>query len=580
MARSTLSDFELLEELGSGSFGIVWKGRRKVDDLLYAIKQLRMTTMSRQEKDDCFREVTVLASLDHPNVTKYYDSFVHEESLYIVMEYAEGGTLQDLIKKQDGPVPEDMIWKVFMQVLQALHYIHSKKILHRDIKSMNIFLDRKSTVKLGDLGVARIMSAQTDFVTTMVGTPYYLSPEQCENKPYNDKSDVWALGVVMYECCTKKHPFDAGNQGALILKILRGRYPPLAGYSTELIDMIKRCLTQVASRRPDTARLLRLPVLSRRARKYGIKLAQPDPGAPPVTRTRSKRAATRSAPASRPSTQHGNPKNVEPLPQKGRKRDIVSARARSQNPPQADGQSAGRDGFLGRQQRPVSAYRGKPTTSALGAAFKRPTNSPRKVSAHAGCPSRTPDLGVIGGQVDMQNRNPRKPEDSSPHKVGQKFESDPAVCDKEMVGGLVGVSRRDLPASTENSKKAMLIRGGTSGSEQEQAQVDLSRTETQSSHNSLLDSLESNSDSLEEGDQRLGALVETYLSHKQKCKDIIGTELFDKLYSTVKTHTDDLPDISISELSRVIFKVIPYDKAEAISYIYKMLYIESQLNSK
>lgn len=123
--------------------------------------------------------------------------------------------------------------------------MHGEKILHRDIKSMNIFLSNSSSVKLGDVGIARVMSTQTDYVNTLVGTPYYLSPEQCEDKPYNAKSDIWALGVVLYECCAKKRPFDADNQAALIWKILRGRYPPIFGYSSELLDIIRRCMTQV-----------------------------------------------------------------------------------------------------------------------------------------------------------------------------------------------------------------------------------------------------------------------------------------------------------------------------------------------
>lgn len=180
----------------------------------------------------------------------------------------------------------------------GLNHMHSRKILHRDIKTLNVFLDENLDVKLGDMGVAKILSTNTNFAKTIVGTPYYLSPELCEDKPYNEKSDVWALGVVLYECCTQRHPFDADNQasqhaqhdasmspfsyvyhclftpvnpsvasyvtnvavvlrflsghgcmqGALILKILRGKFPPVSGYSPEIQDLIKRCLTQVGQR--------------------------------------------------------------------------------------------------------------------------------------------------------------------------------------------------------------------------------------------------------------------------------------------------------------------------------------------
>lgn len=93
----------------------------------------------------------------------------------------------------------------------GLDYIHKKKILHRDIKAMNVFLSKSEKVRIGDLGVAKALAENMDFARTMVGTPFYLSPEMCEEKPYNEKSDVWALGCVLYELCTFKHPFEANN---------------------------------------------------------------------------------------------------------------------------------------------------------------------------------------------------------------------------------------------------------------------------------------------------------------------------------------------------------------------------------
>lgn len=104
----------------------------------------------------------------------------------------------------------------------GLEHIHKNKILHRDIKTLNIFLNKNETVKIGDLGVAKALNTN-DFARTMVGTPFYLSPELCEEKPYNEKSDIWALGCLLYELCTFKHPFEATNQASLILKIIRGK---------------------------------------------------------------------------------------------------------------------------------------------------------------------------------------------------------------------------------------------------------------------------------------------------------------------------------------------------------------------
>jgi NIMA (never in mitosis gene a)-related kinase len=192
--------------------------------------------------------------------------------LYIITEYAGNGNLHDYIKKQKTKLPEDLVWKLFIQILLGLNHMHSRKILHRDIKTLNVFLSENIDVKLGDMGVAKILSTNTNMAKTIVGTPYYLSPELCEDKPYNEKSDVWALGIVLYECCTQRHPFDAENQGALILKILRGKYPAVTGYSPEISDLIKRCLTQNANRRPNTFKLLMLPSIRQKAEELGIPL--------------------------------------------------------------------------------------------------------------------------------------------------------------------------------------------------------------------------------------------------------------------------------------------------------------------
>ena len=115
---------------------------------------------------------------------------------------------------------EDVIWKLFIKICIGLGYLHKKKVLHRDLKSLNIFLTKGLDVKIGDLGVAKSLT-QSGFAKTFIGTPYYLSPEICEEKPYNEKSDVWALGCILYEMCTYNHPFEAKTQAGLILKITK-----------------------------------------------------------------------------------------------------------------------------------------------------------------------------------------------------------------------------------------------------------------------------------------------------------------------------------------------------------------------
>jgi serine/threonine protein kinase len=129
-----------------------------------------------------------------------------------------------------------------LQALLAVNHLHSKKIIHRDIKSLNLFLTQSGDIMLGDLGIARAMSENTQFLKSLVGTPYYLSPELCNDKPYNEKSDIWALGVVLYEMCMTVHPFTARNEGALVRKILTGVYSPVKGYSSQVYARAGVCM--------------------------------------------------------------------------------------------------------------------------------------------------------------------------------------------------------------------------------------------------------------------------------------------------------------------------------------------------
>lgn len=153
----------------------------------------------------------------------------------------------------------------------GLEYLHSKKVLHRDVKTLNMFLTKDDSIRIGDLGVAKVLTHTANFAKTMVGTPYYLSPELCEEKPYNAKTDVWALGCVLYEIITHRHPFQSTNQGALILKIIRGRYDPIpASYSADLASVVSACLTKDYKKRLDVKGLLELPCVKTKRSELNI----------------------------------------------------------------------------------------------------------------------------------------------------------------------------------------------------------------------------------------------------------------------------------------------------------------------
>ena len=150
----------------------------------------------------------------------------------------------------------------FIQVTMAVKHIHGRNILHRDLKSQNVFLTSQGIVKLGDFGIAKVLTNTTDFCNTMVGTPYNMSPELCEDKPYNKKSDVWSLGCLLYEMCSLKHAFNGKSLPALILKIMRGRYPPIPDiYSDHLQKLVKALLSTKPTNRPMVSEILALPFI-------------------------------------------------------------------------------------------------------------------------------------------------------------------------------------------------------------------------------------------------------------------------------------------------------------------------------
>ncbi|KXZ42056.1 hypothetical protein GPECTOR_214g438 [Gonium pectorale] len=274
---SKLDDYDL-QYIDKGAFGSVFKAVRRTDGRVFALKQVDLSRIKeRVERAMAVDEARMLAQLTHPHVVRYYDSFIDSENrLNILMEFAAKGNLRTLLKSYKGkPMPEDAVWRVLVQSLLGLGYLHSKKIIHRDIKSANLFIDSSNNIKIGDLGIARALSATSNFAHTRLGTPYYLAPELCEDKPYNTKTDIWALGIVMYECCMGCYPFDVenNNEAALIRKIMRGQFRPVQGpYSPALIQLVTSCLTFKPENRPDTMLLLRNPALQAKAKALNIDL--------------------------------------------------------------------------------------------------------------------------------------------------------------------------------------------------------------------------------------------------------------------------------------------------------------------
>ncbi|XP_029111511.1 serine/threonine-protein kinase Nek3 isoform X2 [Scleropages formosus] len=225
---------------------------------------------SRRGADSSHREAALLSTMNHPNIVAFRDSFEADEHLYIVMEYCAGGDILQRIKGQRNALfTQDVILNWFGQMCLGTKYIHDQRVLHRDLKSKNIFLASNGAVKLGDFGSACVLKSSEAYAYTYVGTPYYVSPEIWDSKPYNNKSDVWSLGCVLYELCTLRHPFQAASWKSLILKVCRGAYPPLPSHLPyELHHLIKHMFKTNPRDRPSLNTILTSHRISRLLRKH------------------------------------------------------------------------------------------------------------------------------------------------------------------------------------------------------------------------------------------------------------------------------------------------------------------------
>lgn len=198
--------------LGRGSFGSVNLYRHNVDNSLVVWKEINLTLLNDRFRNDAFAEIDILSMIDHPNVISYYKYFFDEKHLYIELSYCNGGTLAQLIKDQIEMnkyfSEETVLWYLY-QLCNAVSYIHEIGIIHRDIKSANIFFMKSGLLKLGDFGIAKLLDLSIGLAETQVGTPFYMSPEIINGSKYSNKSDIWSIGIVLHELLALKKPFNA-----------------------------------------------------------------------------------------------------------------------------------------------------------------------------------------------------------------------------------------------------------------------------------------------------------------------------------------------------------------------------------
>uniref|UniRef100_A0A8C0CV44 Serine/threonine-protein kinase Nek4 n=1 Tax=Balaenoptera musculus TaxID=9771 RepID=A0A8C0CV44_BALMU len=261
-----LTAYCYLRVVGRGSYGEVTLVRHRRDGRQYVIKKLNLRNASSRERRAAEQEAQLLSQLKHPNIVTYKESWEGGDGLlYIVMGFCEGGDLYRKLKEQKGRLlSESQVVEWFVQIAMALQYLHEKHILHRDLKTQNVFLTRTNIIKVGDLGIARVLENHCDMASTLIGTPYYMSPELFSNKPYNYKSDVWALGCCVYEMATLKHAFNAKDMNSLVYRIIEGKLPPMPkDYSPELAEIIRTMLSKRPEERPSVRSILRQPYIKR-----------------------------------------------------------------------------------------------------------------------------------------------------------------------------------------------------------------------------------------------------------------------------------------------------------------------------
>lgn len=267
-ASSKFADFTNVQELYRSQAGAVFRALFKYDQKEYVLKERKLPKYGNTK--DIMNEVKLLSQLDHSNVIRCEGWFRDEsrQSIFIVLEFCAGGDLNSVILKQrtEGKYfDESQIWDIFYQLCVGLKHLHEHGIIHRDLKPLNIFCSRSGqTFKIGDLGVSRQVSEDTMMLKSFYGTPLYLSPELVDNKPYNEKTDIWSLGVILYELCALQPPFKGNTLLDVAKLVSHGRYSPIPKhYSAHLTKCVAWMLNLDFNKRPNVAQLLAFVELRR-----------------------------------------------------------------------------------------------------------------------------------------------------------------------------------------------------------------------------------------------------------------------------------------------------------------------------
>lgn len=267
-------EYTLIEVLGRGSFSEVYRCRKGGKE--YALKCFDGSN-STATMEQSFA-TAISTQLNSKFLVNYFETFRGpNKEVYVVMELCSKGDLSSLVRhfcelqKQDAVLSLSRVMRIMIQLLLGLEVLHRHRILHRDLKPSNIFIDEADNVKIGDFGCAKVLDSADALAETMVGTPYYESPEVLLGKGYNSASDMWSLGVLLYELCTLRHPFISPNRFGLMQMIVKGEYPPVPLLCPESIrSIIHSLLNTNAKERPSAFSLLQLPFIQDQAHALGL----------------------------------------------------------------------------------------------------------------------------------------------------------------------------------------------------------------------------------------------------------------------------------------------------------------------
>jgi len=254
-----ISDYDIGKEVGRGAGGVVYQGTFK-DGTPIAVKKIDVTALDKEDEQLVWQEIQFLSNMEHENIIGYYEHWQEPPNVCVVMEFANGGDLDDKYKnavKTGTLIKEDQIGGWTSGIVNALGYLHENGVMHRDIKLANLMLTGDGNIKLCDFGMASEFSHGAWLEEFGKGTPLYQSPELCQRKPYNEKVDVWAMGCVLYELAARKRPFDGKNMVTISNKIVSEKPKPLSSaYSASMRQFITHLLEKDVMKRPSMLELV------------------------------------------------------------------------------------------------------------------------------------------------------------------------------------------------------------------------------------------------------------------------------------------------------------------------------------